>query len=202
METGTFNWFGYVLPLAQQLEAIANAGFDAVMLWWGDSLADYYGTPEQRARMVERSGLAVDSVHPVSYTHLDVYKRQGLRPELCQPFRLRLKLCDATGCFSDRGGPAGSGHHRDRPWTVPYEGHQDRPPAGGAAGPAHGRQRRIRTTGPAACRPCFYLYFPLNPHRVRVADQLALDAALPFQVGMDAICAQQGAVICLLYTSR
>lgn len=63
MKKGAFTWFGYVLPLAQQLEAIAKAGFDAAMLWWGDSLADYYGTPEQRARMVERSGLTVDSVH-------------------------------------------------------------------------------------------------------------------------------------------
>ena len=41
VEKGAFTWFGYVLPLAQQLEAIANAGFDAAMLWWGDSLADY-----------------------------------------------------------------------------------------------------------------------------------------------------------------
>ena len=63
MDVGIFTWFGYVQPLRDSLQMIAQAGFERVMLWWGDSLAAYYGTPKETADWVREAGLTVDSIH-------------------------------------------------------------------------------------------------------------------------------------------
>jgi sugar phosphate isomerase/epimerase len=70
MEKGIYTWFGYLLRLEESLHMIKEAGFDAIMLWWGDTLADYYGTKDELARMVRQSGLALDNIH-VPYEHVN-----------------------------------------------------------------------------------------------------------------------------------
>lgn len=63
MKLGIYTWFGYVQPLRDTLHMVRDAGFDRVMLWWGDSLAAYYGTQEETARWVREAGLEVDAIH-------------------------------------------------------------------------------------------------------------------------------------------
>lgn len=58
---GVYLWFGYELPPAESLRLIRAAGFDAVMLWWGE----YAGapTPAEQAKTARREGLRIASAH-------------------------------------------------------------------------------------------------------------------------------------------
>ena len=58
---GIYLWFGYELEPKQSLRLIRAAGFDAVMLWWGE----YNGAPSPRdqVREAHEAGLSVASAH-------------------------------------------------------------------------------------------------------------------------------------------
>lgn len=52
-----FSWFSYELPIQERLALIKEAGFDAVMLWWGDK--DRMVQP----KLVREFGLEVENAH-------------------------------------------------------------------------------------------------------------------------------------------
>jgi sugar phosphate isomerase/epimerase len=51
---------GAPLPMAERFRLFREAGFGAVLLWWGDGEAE---SREQRVRLAEKYGLAVENVH-------------------------------------------------------------------------------------------------------------------------------------------
>lgn len=56
--------FGYwQSPPLERMKAIRRAGFDDVMLWWGQEYAKQDGEPEQLWRMAREQGLAVRTAH-------------------------------------------------------------------------------------------------------------------------------------------
>jgi sugar phosphate isomerase/epimerase len=58
-----YDWFGFMLPLKERLRLIKAAGFDGVLLWWGDEsgTADCdQTTPFELAR---QAGLFVENIH-------------------------------------------------------------------------------------------------------------------------------------------
>lgn len=56
-----FAWFGYELPLEESLKKIRNAGFDAVLLWWGDPIGGLSRVAQ--AELARQSGLEVENAH-------------------------------------------------------------------------------------------------------------------------------------------
>ena len=54
------DWFGYDVPYAERYRMIRRAGFDGVMMWWGDDLPrDKRALPS----LARAAGLTVDNVH-------------------------------------------------------------------------------------------------------------------------------------------
>ena len=57
-----FEWFGIVMPMEDKYKAIKRAGFDGVMIWWGedDVQKDDY---KRHPRLAEKCGLYIENVH-------------------------------------------------------------------------------------------------------------------------------------------
>ena len=58
---GIFAWFGYDLPVQQSLKKIKAAGFDGVMLWWGEFEGDI--PLAQQPKLARSLGLRVENAH-------------------------------------------------------------------------------------------------------------------------------------------
>lgn len=58
---GIFAWFGYELPLTESLKQIRYAGYDQVMLWWGEFEGDI--PLMKQPDTVRRIGLEVENAH-------------------------------------------------------------------------------------------------------------------------------------------
>ncbi|MCL2479708.1 MAG: sugar phosphate isomerase/epimerase [Treponema sp.] len=63
MKTGIFYWFSYTVPIEERFRLIASAGFDNVILWWGDQFADIEGAKERLPDIARRAGLFVENIH-------------------------------------------------------------------------------------------------------------------------------------------
>lgn len=63
MKSGIFNWFGYVLPIADRLKLIKEAGFDNIMLWWEDEDYPYFRDKKTFVSLAKEFGLGVDNIH-------------------------------------------------------------------------------------------------------------------------------------------
>lgn len=61
---GVSSWFGYDLPLEKRLELIAQAGFTATCLWFGDDEEMVRGgRTDLIPQMVRKCGLKLDNIH-------------------------------------------------------------------------------------------------------------------------------------------
>lgn len=61
---GHFIVFGFnEIPAEERMRAIKRAGFDEVMLWWGDEYLETHGTPQEQWDMAMRHDLKVRTVH-------------------------------------------------------------------------------------------------------------------------------------------
>jgi sugar phosphate isomerase/epimerase len=58
-----FTWFGYVLPMEQRFNMIKNAGFDHVMLWWGNDFEEIDGDRREHAALARKYKLEVENIH-------------------------------------------------------------------------------------------------------------------------------------------
>lgn len=60
---GIYAWFGYPLPMPERLHEIASAGFDSVMLWWGDDFSPKDCPKDTHPELARREGLFVENIH-------------------------------------------------------------------------------------------------------------------------------------------
>ncbi len=60
MKFGTYTWFGYDLPFAQELRLIREAGFDNICTWW-DDLGD--NRRLDQPTLADRAGLRLEHAH-------------------------------------------------------------------------------------------------------------------------------------------
>lgn len=58
---GIFAWFGYELPLAESFRRIRCAGFDSVLLWWGEFEGDL--PLKEQPDTARKYGLQVENAH-------------------------------------------------------------------------------------------------------------------------------------------
>lgn len=56
-----YDWFGYELPMEMRYQLIKEAGFDGVLLWWGEDFGrgDYRSGPE----LARKAGLFLENIH-------------------------------------------------------------------------------------------------------------------------------------------
>lgn len=59
MKKAIFAYFGWDAPVRQRMELIRRAGFDSVMLWWGNNLQEI----EEQLACCERCGLEICNAH-------------------------------------------------------------------------------------------------------------------------------------------
>lgn len=60
---GIYAWFGYLLPLEERFRLIREAGFDCVMLWWGDDFYELDGEKTNHPKLARKHGLMVENAH-------------------------------------------------------------------------------------------------------------------------------------------
>ena len=64
MSTGMFYWFGYKnIDPAERIDLIKTAGFDNVLLWWGDDSFEAEGPRGALAKRARQAGLFVENAH-------------------------------------------------------------------------------------------------------------------------------------------
>ena len=59
--TSIFAFFSHDMPFAERFRLTKQAGFDAVMLWWGDDDTDQ--DHETQPELCRKAGLAIDNMH-------------------------------------------------------------------------------------------------------------------------------------------
>jgi L-ribulose-5-phosphate 3-epimerase len=62
-KTCIFSWFGYPIEINERFRLIKQAGFDGVLLWWGDENIDTDGKKEKQPELALRNGLFIENVH-------------------------------------------------------------------------------------------------------------------------------------------
>jgi L-ribulose-5-phosphate 3-epimerase len=62
-KTSIFSWFGYPIEINERFRLIKKAGFDGVLLWWGDENIDIDGRKENQPELVYKNGLFIENVH-------------------------------------------------------------------------------------------------------------------------------------------
>lgn len=77
MKCGIFTWFGYVLPFADRLSLIKDAGFDSICTWWADTFSDMDGRKEDHFEMAFKAGLRLEHTH-LPYFGCDVLWKDGI----------------------------------------------------------------------------------------------------------------------------
>jgi len=64
IKTGIFDWFGYSMDYIERYKLIKEAGFDNVLLWWGDEYTtDYIDDKNLLPEMARNAGLEIENVH-------------------------------------------------------------------------------------------------------------------------------------------
>lgn len=63
MKTGLDYWFGYTIESKKRFRLIREAGFDSVMLWWGDEFRDINGDKELLPDLARKAGIEIENIH-------------------------------------------------------------------------------------------------------------------------------------------
>ncbi|WP_352419064.1 TIM barrel protein [Proteiniborus sp.] len=74
MKTGIYYWFGYPIESRRRFELIRAAGFDSVMLWWGDEYKDIDGDKNILPDLARAYGLEVENIHAPFDTVNEIWK--------------------------------------------------------------------------------------------------------------------------------
>ncbi len=118
MGVGIFSWFGFALPMAERARMIRDAGFQSVMLWWGDDHRSVDGPKEAQPELFRKTGLRVVNVHTpfngINNLWLDNLEGQSLVETL-------LSCIDDCGTY-------------EIPAAVVHLSHSETPPAPGELG--------------------------------------------------------------------
>lgn len=87
----------YDVPSKRRMEAIANAGFDETMFWWGDEFEQTDGTRFELFDLAQKNGLGVNTCHFPS-THADFLWYDDERGQAyVQQFEQACKECGERG---------------------------------------------------------------------------------------------------------
>jgi sugar phosphate isomerase/epimerase len=76
---GIFSWYGYLKPLEERLENLRSAGFDSLMLWWGDDLAFCEHGKADLVRLVRSKGFRIENIHVPYLDANDIWSDDGAR---------------------------------------------------------------------------------------------------------------------------
>lgn len=94
---GIFAWFGYRLPIDVRLRLIAEAGFDCVMLWWGDEFVEIDGEKTRHPDLARKYGLEIANAH-APYEHANYLWDDGIKGEAYEKMLLEgIRSCALSG---------------------------------------------------------------------------------------------------------
>jgi len=74
MKTGIDYWFGYAIEANERFSLIREAGFDCVMLWWGDEFRDINGDKKLLPDLARKSGLEIENIHAPYKSANEIWK--------------------------------------------------------------------------------------------------------------------------------
>ena len=70
-----FSWFGYFMPFSERIAAIADAGFDGVMLSWEDETEPKPISRYAFPKMVQDAGLSITNFHAPFIGYSQIWER-------------------------------------------------------------------------------------------------------------------------------
>ena len=73
--TSMFSWFGYFMPFSKRINAIADAGFDGVMLSWEDEEAPNTISRYDFPKLVRDAGLSITNFHAPFIGYSQIWER-------------------------------------------------------------------------------------------------------------------------------
>lgn len=77
---GTYTWFGYDIPLSDELKLISAIGFDSICTWWSEYSSDSTPPREKQAELAQNNGLTLEHAH-IPYYGCDNLWRDNLDGE-------------------------------------------------------------------------------------------------------------------------
>ena len=63
MELGISSWYGYNFSYEKRIKLIKDAGFQSVMMWWGEDSDDENASREQKPDIVRKHNLKIENMH-------------------------------------------------------------------------------------------------------------------------------------------
>lgn len=60
---GIFSWYGFILPFAERIKMIQEAGFTGTSLWWEDEEEPFPMAKDKMPSLVKEMGLKIDNFH-------------------------------------------------------------------------------------------------------------------------------------------
>ena len=63
MELGICSWFGFKYSYGERIQLIKDAGFQSVMMWWGEESREENAPREIRPKIIRKHGLKIENMH-------------------------------------------------------------------------------------------------------------------------------------------
>ena len=80
MELGISSWYGYNFSYEKRIKLIKDAGFQSVMMWWGEDSDDENASREQKPDIVRKCDLKIENMH-FSFDKIDSIWKDNLDGE-------------------------------------------------------------------------------------------------------------------------
>lgn len=92
-KTGIFSWYGYYTDYRRRIEAVKNAGFDGLMLWWEDEYGEYPCTRKEQVRLARENELEIFNIHIADIDHNFIWHEDRSMREK-HLFLIRDTICE------------------------------------------------------------------------------------------------------------
>lgn len=97
LKTAIFSWFGYEIEMEQRLKLIKNAGFDSVVLWWGEHNLGSTIKRTDQPNLVYKHGLSIENVH-FPYENVNLIWQDSINGKEYQQYI--INLINECSCFN------------------------------------------------------------------------------------------------------
>ena len=93
LNLGVFCWFGYELDYEQRFKLIKEAGFDSIMLWWGEEFTKQEGIKDLLTNLARNNDLLIENIHLPWAEANDIWKDNLDGEELTKVYFEYLNDC-------------------------------------------------------------------------------------------------------------
>jgi len=96
-ELGICSWFGYKYPYEERIKLIKDAGFQSVMIWWGEEHREINTLKEMEPEIARKYGLRVENAHLPFYGINAIWEDSTDGDDLLDKYLLNIDDCKKHG---------------------------------------------------------------------------------------------------------